>query len=330
MFIGPHRKWLNKMAQKGYRLVRTGKLEYEFEECAPGQYTYEIEYVGDQSFKSEQDYKEFLESLGYKVFYKNMNLDYSTGKVTLRPFAEKGGRISTKKDTYDKELLIIEKENDGKPFELHSTPSDKISYYKRLRNPWLIMSAIFLILASFFLFPLLWIFGGLCLLPALRCQLAIRKERKESAGTDAGGPIGESAAFKVFAILSLVLIVAGLTVRLSLGDRISFASVNRKSGSFIGYYESQVKGLSTARMAKANGKITRTVTPKNGSKEFHATLETSSGSIKLTVKNLDGTVLYEIPEGSANTSFTLNTNGEKLVVYMELDSFAGNYRFEYK
>mgnify|MGYP000130620122 CR=1 FL=1 len=28
-------KWLNKMSEKGYRLVRTGRVLYEFEECSP-------------------------------------------------------------------------------------------------------------------------------------------------------------------------------------------------------------------------------------------------------------------------------------------------------
>lgn len=32
-------KWLNKMSEKGYRLVRTGKLLYEFEKCKPDEVT---------------------------------------------------------------------------------------------------------------------------------------------------------------------------------------------------------------------------------------------------------------------------------------------------
>ena len=32
--------WLSKMSEKGYRLIRTGKLLYEFEECKPGQVKY--------------------------------------------------------------------------------------------------------------------------------------------------------------------------------------------------------------------------------------------------------------------------------------------------
>ena len=35
--------WFNRMADRGYRLVRTGKLLYEFTECEPGQVQYGLE-----------------------------------------------------------------------------------------------------------------------------------------------------------------------------------------------------------------------------------------------------------------------------------------------
>ena len=49
-----------------------------------------------------------LEEKGYKVFYKNINLNYSIGKVRWRPFAGKYGRIATSPGNFDKELLIVE------------------------------------------------------------------------------------------------------------------------------------------------------------------------------------------------------------------------------
>ena len=64
-------KWLNKMAEKGYRLVRTGKLLYEFEKCKPDEVTYCIEFIGEKSKESSIDYANFLEDMGYKVFFKN-------------------------------------------------------------------------------------------------------------------------------------------------------------------------------------------------------------------------------------------------------------------
>ena len=151
---GTQAKWLNSMASKGYRLVKTGKLEYEFEECEPGKYVYTVEYVGDRSRKDEDGYKGFLESLGYRVFYKNINLDYSIFKVTIRPWADKGGWVSSTApgSTYNKELLIVEKENDGKPFELHTENEDRIEMYRRMSMPWY-YAAFFSIVAAVLVWP---------------------------------------------------------------------------------------------------------------------------------------------------------------------------------
>lgn len=63
--------WLNQMAQKGYRLVKTGKMTYDFDECQPGEYQYAVEFVAQKSYKDEKEYRHFLEELGYKVFYAN-------------------------------------------------------------------------------------------------------------------------------------------------------------------------------------------------------------------------------------------------------------------
>ena len=80
-------KWLNKMSEKGYRLVRTGRVLYEFEECSPDEVTYCVEFIGEKSKENATDYADFLEDMGYKVFFKNINLNYSVGKVRLRPWA---------------------------------------------------------------------------------------------------------------------------------------------------------------------------------------------------------------------------------------------------
>ena len=70
-------KWLNKMSEKGYRLVRTGRVLYEFEECSPDEVTYCVEFIGEKSKENATDYADFLEDMGYKVFFKNINLNYS-------------------------------------------------------------------------------------------------------------------------------------------------------------------------------------------------------------------------------------------------------------
>jgi hypothetical protein len=172
--------WLNKMSEKGYRLVRTEKMLYEFEECEPNQVKYCVEFIGQKSKDNSKDYHYFLEDMGYKVFYKNINLNYSVGKVRWRPWAEKGGRIATNATTFNRELLIVEKVNDGKPFELHTSYKDKESYYSNLRNPWLLMLlmfAIFTIVNRSIIFGVLTL---ILLIPVLVYQVQIAKNRHEA------------------------------------------------------------------------------------------------------------------------------------------------------
>ena len=79
--LNTQEKWLNKMSEKGYRLVRTGKLLYEFEKCKTDEVTYCVEFIGEKSKESSIDYANFLEDMGYTVFFKNINLNYSVGKA---------------------------------------------------------------------------------------------------------------------------------------------------------------------------------------------------------------------------------------------------------
>jgi len=178
-FMGKQEKWLNKMAEEGYRLVSVGKLQYDFEECNPKEYVYTVEYAGYMSGEQLEDYKAFLEECGYKVFYKNINLDYSVYKVTYRPGANKSGRISSTNTTYNKELLIVEKKNDGKPFELHTSPEDKIDYYERVRNPWIFITYFLLAITALTLSFISLVFAIVTAIPALMLQRKIIKLRKE-------------------------------------------------------------------------------------------------------------------------------------------------------
>lgn len=157
-------KWLNKMAMKGFRLKRVGKFLYEFEECSLGQYEYRIEFVGQKNLTDSLSYRSFLEDIGYSVFYKNINLNYSIGKIRYRPWAEKGARISTNATTFNRELLIVEKERDHKPFNLHTSYEDQIVYYGSLRNPWLF---VFLPLLLSAIINTSYICGLLAILPLL-------------------------------------------------------------------------------------------------------------------------------------------------------------------
>lgn len=172
--------WLNKMASRGQRLVRTEKLLYEFEPCAPGAYQYQVEFVGEKSWRSASDYAAFLREMGYHVFFKNINLNYSIGKVRYRPWAEKGGRLATNSTTFNRELLIVEKVNDGKPFALNTTTEDRIAYCARLRNPWLFLCLIAAVLA---LLQHTWvwaIFAAIGLIGTIAYQSEISKLKTQS------------------------------------------------------------------------------------------------------------------------------------------------------
>ena len=150
-FLKKQESWLNEMADKGWRLVRTGRAWYEFESCEPGKYRYAVEFVGEKSKGEAKEYASFLEDYGYRVLFKNLNLDYSVGKAVFRPWAKKGGKIATTGGSYNKELLLVEKENDGKAFELHTTEEDVREYKRTVRRPWIfsIATLFIVILVSF-------------------------------------------------------------------------------------------------------------------------------------------------------------------------------------
>lgn len=172
--------WLNKMSEKGYRLVQTGKMLYEFEECKLNQVKYYVEFIGHKTKDDAKDYYDFLEGMDYKVFYKNINLNYSIGKIRWRPWAEKGGRIATNNSTFNRELLIVEKKNDGKPFELHTSFEDKENYYRNLRNPWLLILLMFVIFTVMDRSLVFGVFALISLFPVIIYQMEIMKVRYEA------------------------------------------------------------------------------------------------------------------------------------------------------
>ena len=173
-------KWLNKMVANGYRLIRTEKLLYEFEKCEPGKYQYCVEFVGQKSKESSADYAHFLEDCGYCVYFKNINFNWNIGKVVVRPWAEQGGRIATNHTTFNRELLIVEKKNDGKPFELHTTFEDKVIYYKQLRRPWLYLFLVSVILGFFFRSWIWAIFAVVSVIGLIVYQVELSKLNKQA------------------------------------------------------------------------------------------------------------------------------------------------------
>lgn len=136
-------RWLNQMACKGYRLTAVGKLSYDFAPCPPGSYQYAVTFVGHLSRPENQDYRAFLEEVGYRVFSKNANLNFSLTKLRWRPYGRGWGQLALKPGAYDKELLIVEKAQDDRPFQLQTTNADRAAYYRPLRDAWLTAALLF-------------------------------------------------------------------------------------------------------------------------------------------------------------------------------------------
>lgn len=194
-FLDGQEKWLNSMAEQGYRLKKCGKMVYIFEECKPNEYEYAVELVGDKSCSKAKDYRKYLESIGFRTFTKNINLNFSYGKVRWRPYARGMGKIATSPGGFNKELLILEKKKDGKPFELHTDVHDKLNTYKTLRHAyaWSVLLMLGLIAITFIpnvssmSVAMTWVFRGvmavfsvLFIIPTVKYSLSVSKLKEES------------------------------------------------------------------------------------------------------------------------------------------------------
>ena len=105
---------------------------------------------------------------------------YSIGKVRWRPWAEKGGRAAANATTFNRELLIVEKENDGKPFELHTSYEDMEKYFSNLRNPWLFLLLLLAVFAAANRSVIWGVFAMISLLPVVVYQAQIMKVGREA------------------------------------------------------------------------------------------------------------------------------------------------------
>ena len=84
------------------------------------------------------------------------------------------------KKCYNRELLIVEKENDGKPFDLHTSYEDRANYYSNLRNPWLLLMLMLAAFATVNRSVILGIVAVIFLIPVIIYQLQIMKNRHEA------------------------------------------------------------------------------------------------------------------------------------------------------
>ena len=111
--------------------------------------------------------------------YKNIKQSYSVGKVRVQTGEEKGRRIATNATTFNREMLIVEKDNDGKPFELHTSYEDKENYYRSLRNPWLLILLMFAIFAVVNRSAVFGVLALVYLIPVLVYQTQVVQNKRE-------------------------------------------------------------------------------------------------------------------------------------------------------
>lgn len=77
-------------------------------------------------------------------------------------------------------LLIVEREKNDKPFELHTSFEDKIQYYESLQKPYVIFFLLFLLIGVMTKVLLLSLLGLIPLIPALIYYHQIKALKKEA------------------------------------------------------------------------------------------------------------------------------------------------------
>lgn len=194
-FFNGQEKWLNSMAERGYRLKKCGKITYTFDKCEPKEYEYAVEFIGDKSYSKAKKYREYLESMGLRTFTKNINLNFSFGKLRWRPYGKGMGQISTSPGSFNKELLILEKRREGTSFELHTDIHDKLNAYKSVRRAyfWAVLTIIALCVMTFLpnvssvSVPITWILrvmimvlGVLFLIPLIKYSSIVSRLKNDS------------------------------------------------------------------------------------------------------------------------------------------------------
>ncbi|WP_207653884.1 DUF2812 domain-containing protein [Clostridium sp. BSD9I1] len=154
IFINPiegQEKWLNEKAKEGFRLSKAGRFIYKFEKSEPMEYQYAVDYVGNKTISECKEYENFLGEVEIKYFEKTLNLgQFSVGRVKYRPYANPGGKMATSQGMINRELLILEKRNNGKPFGIYSNVRDKIMSLRERRKPYIYLF-IFMLLMELYI-----------------------------------------------------------------------------------------------------------------------------------------------------------------------------------
>lgn len=132
------------------KLSGAGRFIYEFKKCKPNQYQYAVDYIGNKSNIQRKEYESFLDDIDINYYEMPLNIwQFSIGRVKFRSYANRGGKIATSSGMINRELLILERENNGKPFNIYSNVKDKIMSLKERRKPHIYL-LIFMVLMELY------------------------------------------------------------------------------------------------------------------------------------------------------------------------------------
>lgn len=154
IFLNPiegREKYLNHIANEGYRLVKSGSIIHEFEKTN-SDHRYAVEYIGYMNNKERKKYTEFLNSMNLKVFTAPLNIGkFSFGNVKLRPYNSPKSMIATSPGMINKEILIIETDG-SKKIPIFSDKESKNVDINRRKAPYyyLLFFSILIILLALF------------------------------------------------------------------------------------------------------------------------------------------------------------------------------------
>ena len=327
------------MAAKGWRLVKCGQLTYVFERCEPGEYEYAVEFVADKSYTKAREYKAFLESMGYKTFYKNIIVGIYFGSIKWRPWGEGAGQIATAPGSLQKELIIVEKKKDGKPFVLHTDLTDLLTVYRKIRTAYFWYAGGLFAFALIFLIDAVlmksgyWALGALLfgalgflrLIPGLKTSQKVRRLKEEAVTNEYEAPSMKNRGLKIIGAVAIPVMLATLVIGASHISDVQYSTV-------IGKIETSWGKHWNVSYHKLSGHKQRRVSLKEGTHTFTIEITTKSGDLDLSITGQDGTEYYrgsKLPTSTFEVPVDLAAK-DKLTLRVDANGHSGGFKIKWE
>lgn len=111
LFLNPlagRERYLNRMAEKGFRLLHSGSILHRFEKTQEPLH-YSVQYIGHMNSRERLDYVNFLQGLNMTLHYAPLNLGkFAFGNLRWRPYNKPSSSLASTSGMMNKEILIIE------------------------------------------------------------------------------------------------------------------------------------------------------------------------------------------------------------------------------